>query len=155
MNTSATRLRFTATYMWPGSFFNETSVVEISEGTLEAALAAMPDTTWHGRHAFGFEIGETTLKRFISDDGEERWLATGPSRKLGRWYFGVSMSIDDVAAENVANAGEYVILLSNMRGNGWHTVVRTVAGIFQPVEEGDTVLLASQHPYYSLDREPS
>lgn len=142
-----TRIRHTATYMWPGSFLNETMVMELSDGTLEAGLAAMPEDTMWGSHAFGFEITETVLKRFVSDDGEERWLATGRARRLGRWYFGETMTLSQVAAENITNGGKHDILLANMRGNNWPTVVRTIAGNFQPIEDGDDVLPASMHPY--------
>ena len=143
---AATRARFTATYLYPGSFVSETKTRTLDESTLQAALAAMPEGTIYGGPVFGIEIIETLQKRFVSDDGEERWLADSSPRRIGRWYFGETLTLAHVTALNVTKGGAYDVLLANMRGNGWTSVVRTVAGNFQPVEYGDVVLPASEHP---------
>jgi hypothetical protein len=145
------KIKYTATYLWPGSFVDETASKPLPSPTLAAALAEMPEDRIYGSHAFGFEITETPMKLFTSDDDEQRWLANGKSRRVGYWYFGEMMTLAEVGAQNTN--GRYDILLSNMRGNDWSAVVRTIAGNFKPVEDGVTVLPPSQHPH--LDRVPS
>jgi hypothetical protein len=111
----------------------------------------MPETLIYGSHAFGFEITETPMKLFTSEDGEERWLADGKSRRTGYWYFGETMTLAEVEALNTDD--RHNILLANMRGNGWSAVVRTIAGNYKPVEDDVTVLPPSQHPH--LNKVPS
>jgi hypothetical protein len=145
------KTKYTATYLWPGSFVDETASRTLPAPTLAAALAEMPEDRIYGSHAFGFEITETPMKLFTAGDGEERWLAAGSTRRVGIWYFGEMMTLAEVEALNTDDRHD--ILLANMRGNDWSAVVRTTAGNYKPVEDGVTVLPPSQHPH--LDRVPS
>lgn len=145
------RTVYWATYMWAGAFVDETTSVQLDDGTVEAAIEAMPEERNHGHLPFGFEIVETTQKLFVAvSDGEVRWQGDGTT-SLGHWYFGDELSLEDITARNrsLADAGKFDILLANMRGNNWPVVVRTIAGNFKPVESNDTVLPASMHPHYT------
>jgi len=130
---STTRTRITVAPLYPGSLFPEDGrPVEIPDTDSATALAAVADD---GRW-FALEVRTTPQKRWTDGDGGELWTSTGEGSSY-RIYAGESFTVADV--EQLP--GDYSILLSNMRGNGWAKIVRTRRGNWQPLE-GDDVVIA-------------
>lgn len=125
--------KITATYYYPGSFFAEDRTKDLLDATLAAAIDARPDDRW-----FAVEVKRQPVKVFRSEDGEQRVLSDGQAVKVGKWYVGEEFTAEEI--EDLDDGQDHTILLSNMRGNGWATVVRTRVGNWQPVEAGDVVL---------------
>ena len=132
--TAITRIRDTATPLYPGSFMPEEGrPVLIADADPATALAAVPDD---GRW-FALSVCTVTERRWDDGAGGSKWLAEGAPDRY-RIYVGETFTADEIEAWS--NADSYRILLSNMRGNGWERVVRTRAGNFQPVESVDVVV---------------
>ena len=101
-----TRIRFTAEYSYPGSFFAETSTRDIADGSKETALAANPDDHW-----YAVTVREITERKFTADNGSERWLSEGDPKKTS-WVIGERIHWEDIP-DIPANE----ILRSNIRCN--------------------------------------
>lgn len=128
---SNTRTMVTATPLYPGSFVSEEgSSVVVNDADVNTVLAAVEDD---GRW-FAVEVTTSKQKRWTDDDGGEMWTTVGKPQRY-RIYLGEKLTIADV--EQLP--GEYSILLSNMRSNGWDPICRTRRGNFQPIEPGDVV----------------
>jgi hypothetical protein len=126
-----TRIRTTATPLYPGSFFpEEGSPVTIPDASPETALRAVSgDEGW-----FAVEVDTFTEERWTNGRGGEQWIAVSP-RKSYRIYAG-----EELIAADIPDIPENRILLRNMEGNGWRSVVRTRSGNFQPLADGDVVV---------------
>jgi len=108
-------------FFYPGAFVSETSTCEVTD---RSPVTDVPVGVYGYRF---FSRSEVEV------DGE---VLTGADKDhSGITYFGEVMSLDDVA-----KLPRTEILQSNMRGNGWASVVRTVRGNFQPINERDIVL---------------
>lgn len=73
----------------------------------------------------------------------DEWLLGKEKNYSPYIYFGEALTVEDVERLNGGDArlsGEYRILLSNMRGNGYSRVVRTIRGSFHPLNKGDVVI---------------
>lgn len=111
-------------YSFPGSFMSNHKVEE-----LQARIA--PDVL--PENCFAYQFFDRTE---VTEDGE---TLTGPRKNTSpMYYLGETLTLEDVKAL----PGDTQILQSNMRCNGWDTVVRTVCGNFQPLREGDVVIAA-------------
>lgn len=133
-----TRTRITATPLYPGSFFPEDGrPVELPDASFEAALAAVTDDGgW-----FALQVTTVEQKRWDDGEGGELWKQIGAPIAAYRIYVGEEFTAEDI--ESWPTADQHDILLSNMRGNDWPTVVKTRRGNFQPVEHGDVVIAAA------------
>lgn len=109
-------------YFYVGSFFSESSTAVVENRN-------RPENIPGNAFAYRFFDREEMVV-----DGEK--LMGSPKNYSGTTYFGEEMTLDDVI-KNVPNSE---ILQSNMRSNGYKTVVKTRRGNFQPVQQGDTVL---------------
>jgi len=123
-------------YLYPGSFFPEESVREVTGRDPErTAREADPAV-------FAFEFFDR-VKMAVVASGEEVEVGSGAIRKSGLYYIDAEpMTSADVAAL----PGDHSILLSNMRSNGWDPVLRCRTGNFRPLEEGDTVISSGVRP---------
>lgn len=127
------RTMITVTPLFPGSLFpEEGSPVEISNSDVQTALDAVEGDGW-----FALEVATRTQKRWEDGDGGELWLDTGNSSGY-HIYSGEELTVEDV--QNLNDGRDYSILLTNMRVNSWHKVVRTRRGNFQPLEPNDVVI---------------
>lgn len=111
-------------FLYPGSFFNESSAREVE--TRDPSAVQTP------REAFGYKFFDR--QEYVAQDGEV--LVGEPRNRSGTHYFGRLMSLADVKRE----VPDSDILQSNMKSNGWKKVVRTRHGNFQPFEKGDLVV---------------
>ena len=109
-------------YNFPGSFMSNLSVKEVQERIAPDGLPA---------NCFGYQFFDRTE---VMQDGEI--LLGSRKNESPMHYIGEVMTIDDVKAL----PGDTQILQSNMRCNDWDTVVRTIAGNFQPLRNGDVVI---------------
>jgi hypothetical protein len=108
-------------FFYPGSFVSETSTREVAD---RSPITDIP------KGAYGYRFYSQSE---VVIDGE---TLTGPIKeRSGMIYFGEVMSLVDVS-----KLPRTEILQSNMRCNHWETVVRTVRGNFQNLNEGDQVL---------------
>jgi len=136
MAENSTQNRTHVTYLYPGSFLPEEGrTVRVADATLAWALRHSPDDRW-----FAAEFSTQDWQRWTNAEGDEKWMPVSGARPVKRRvYVGEAMTVDQVAAL----PGDHRTLISNMNGNGWATVVRTRAGNFQPVEDGDVVVSAA------------
>lgn len=116
----------------PGAFVSETSAVSIAERCPKVAAAMAPDS------AYAFRFFD---RREVEVEGEK--LVGNPTNESPTYYIGGELMDYDAVRDRVPNNE---ILLSNMRGNRWEHVVRTRFGNFQPLNEGDQILVAEPRP---------
>jgi hypothetical protein len=115
-------------WYYPGSFVSETSSVMVSD---RSAPVVIPE------RAYGYRFFARTE---VVEDGER---LVGANRDYSPMtYFGEVLTVDQVKALPEHRHDQYRVLISNMECNGWKSVVRTVQGNFQPINEGDTVRAA-------------
>jgi hypothetical protein len=114
-------------FYFPGSFFSETSVKEV---TSRSAPVDIPK----GAYGYCFYSQEE-----IEQGGE---ILVGKVKdRSPMTYFGEILTLEQVKA--LEPAWDYRILVSYMENNKWERVVRTVRGGFQPLREGDRVVTPS------------
>ena len=125
------------TLFYPGAFFPEESVREVGTRDPEAiAREADPAV-----YAFSFHDKVTTTAII---DGQEIELGSRAINKSGRYYIDAERL---TAADVEALPGDHSILLANMRGNHWDTILCCRPGNFQPLEEGDVVISSETVPH--------
>lgn len=118
------------TYYVPGVFVSEESVRPIATRNAQTAARFAPED------AFAFTFHDR-VETTVTVGGQDVELTSKGINKSGRYYINAErLTADDVAAL----PGDHRILLSNMRSNGWETVLRCRAGNFQPLESGDEVI---------------
>lgn len=136
------RLKYTAVYSYPGSFFPEDTSRELSEPTLAAALAVAPaDEEGYFRRDgwYAVEVKTTTQKLFTAEDGEQQWINQGTER-VTRVVIGERIHADDIEATE-RNA----ILIANIRGNTTDGYgVHTRCGNWQMSSDYDQVLAPAE-----------
>ena len=109
-------------FFFPGSFASETSAQEV---------ASRADAVELPRGAYGYRF---FARREIEQGGE---VLKGERKDIGPMtYYGEVLTLEDVQSLT----GDYRILASNMKCNGWDRVVRTVRGNFQPLDTCDVVV---------------
>lgn len=111
-------------YQHPGSFFSEESVKPV--GTRDPQQQAN-DALDNAFAFFYFDV----VKSIVDIEGERIETSSG-RRNISKTYY-VNAELLDYDAVS-ALPGDYAILLSNMRGNGWSAIVRCRTGNFQPFE---------------------
>lgn len=128
------RVRMTATPLYPGAFMSERGAeVELSRAEPSVVLEALcGDLSW-----FGALVSSRRQKGWSDGAGGELWTN---DEDLESYYLYVGEALTAADIEAWPDAADYRILLSNMRGNGWSTVVRTRCGNFQPVNVNDVVV---------------
>lgn len=117
-------------YFFPGILMSEHTTRKLTAGgtRVAAALEQLPEG------AFAFRLFELPI---VPADTDEYQVI--PKRKNESKMFYPEGTLHSIA--EVESWGEdYRILASNMRGNGWNTVVKCRTGNFQPFESGDVVL---------------
>jgi len=110
-------------FLHPGSFWPEETIIEIED---RSKIPEVPKTAF--AYEF-FDMEETEL------DGEK--LYGNRKNKSARTYLGEVLTYEQVEK----SVPDSRILLSNMKSNGWEKIVKTRMGNFQPLEEGDTVII--------------
>jgi hypothetical protein len=117
-------------YLYPGTFYSESSA-RVSPGRdPDRAAREAPESAFAFRF-YGRAAAEITV------DGQPVTLKSGEIRATGRYYIDAE-ALD--AAAVAALPGDYSILLSNMRGNGWGVILRCRTGNFQPLQDGDEIV---------------
>lgn len=112
----------------PGSFFSEQSFHAVPERTIEAALAVLPAS------AFRFRFYDA-LAATVDVEGEPQTVRKNENTSAWHYAGGTIYTLAEMEALNIAEAGRYDILLSNMRGNGWDRVIHTPKGNWHPWED--------------------
>lgn len=116
------RIRYTAEYSYPGSFFPETSARDVPDASLESVRAAQPDDRWYAA-----EVKEIKERRFAAENGQERWLRDDDPKKVASWVIG-----EKIHWESIPDTDQNSILRSNIRGNSKDGYgVKTRAGNWQ------------------------
>jgi hypothetical protein len=127
-----TRTLITVTPLYPGSFFPEHGrPISIINAEPETALKAAEtvEGVW-----FALEVRTTRQKLWTDGDGGEMWMPVSGNLTSYRIYAGEEIAADQLIGD------EFDILRSNMRSNGWNTVVRTRRGNYQPIKANDVVV---------------
>lgn len=120
---------FHAEYDLPGSFFGEAVSRELPERSVAAAKAAAP------KSAFAFTLFECPDP---VDLGPEYRVIPKRQNVSGKHFLGGQIfTLEEIEA---LGRSEDSILLSNMRSNRWHRVIRTSMGNWQPFEETSCIV---------------
>lgn len=119
-------------YEMPGSFFAETSTIEVPERRVDIAKSRAPE------NAYAFEFYSVREPDFEWNEEHFDVIPRAFDRSNKHYLGGSVLTQENVERENTD--GRYDILLSNMRGNRWDRVIRTPFGNTQPFEEGDVVV---------------
>lgn len=120
--------------LYPGAFFPEDETQEVSERDPAAFARNAPA----GVFAFSF-YDVASLDADI--DGQPVTLRSRAFRESGLYYIDAEpLTVADIEAL----PGDRSVLLSNMRGNGWATVLRCRTGNFRPLEDGDVVISTAE-----------
>lgn len=122
-----------ASYLLPGSFFNEDTARELPERSVEAATAAAPVG------AFAFQLFDSPIVDFEFDAARFRVLPIAQNKSATHYLGGTVYS----RAEIEMMGEDKRILAANMKGNGWARVIQTRAGNWQPFNDDDVLLEAS------------
>ena len=109
-------------FYYPGSLVNEEETKLIS---------SRKDKIEIPKGSFGYRFFDRTE---ILKNGE--MLRGKPKNYSGMHYLGRKMSLAEVKEELPRKR----ILISNMRGNNYKHVVKTIRGNFQPFEKGDKII---------------
>ena len=119
-----------ARYYMPGSFFSEDEAREISDCSIDAAVAQAPED------AFAFVLYDRPVIDFEYDPKLFR-VAPVPQNESGKHYLGGKTYTPD---ELRALPGDHRILIGNVEGNGWGRAIQCRTGNWQPFEEGDVLV---------------
>jgi hypothetical protein len=113
-------------YLYPGSFFAESSEVPVAERVLP--LPVQPRVA--GYRFFSRTEVQTT-------DGEK---LVGPKHDFSPWvYFGHEYSAKEIGVVH----GTASILYQNIAGNGYERAVKTIFGNWYPLSPGEIVVTPS------------
>ena len=114
----------------PGAFFPEDEAQVVSERDPATFARQAPASVF----AFSFY---DVASLDVDIDGQPVTLRSRAFGESGLYYIDAeSLTAGDVEAM----PGDHSILLSNMRGNGWATVLRCRTGNFQLLKDGDVVI---------------
>lgn len=115
-----------AEFLLPGTLFPESTTITVDDSDPEAIAKLAPNG------AFCFTTYEITE---APDLGPEFTVTPRPRNRSGRFYLGGTLhDLDEVRAMG------FDILASNMRSNGWPTVIRCRTGNWQPFTADDQLL---------------
>lgn len=131
--------RVYARALYPGSLFPEEGAsIRISDTTTtQRIIDQFSDRDDHLGQWFAIEVIEQNWQFWWTSEDDSEWRPKQDgTRKTWRIYVGELLTNVEVAAL----PGNHETLLSNMRSNGWDTVVRTRVGNFQPFQENDVVI---------------
>ena len=118
------------TYLLPGIMITEESVHAVAHRDPRQAAADAP------ADAFAFTFHDQVTAT-ATVDGQEVPLTSRALNKSKRFYIDAEkLTYADVEALD----GDHHILLANMRGNRWETMLRCRTGNYQPLEDGDQVI---------------
>jgi hypothetical protein len=120
-------------YLYPGAFFAEDSAQEVSGRDPERIAREAPEGV------FAFEFYDVVTAT-VCIGGEDVELRSKAIHSTGRYYIDAE-ALDAAGVE--ALPGDHSILLSNMRGNRWATILLCRTGNFQPLEDGDVLVSSS------------
>lgn len=136
--TKKPTLKHYVTFYSPGTFFSESTSKDIAEwDTDKAVKMARKIVERYGAKPYGFRFYTTKLK--ANKDGSKTWQE---SKKSKMYYIGGKiLTIDDIEKRN--KDGKDDILLANMRGNDWPTVIQNDNSwrTTQPFDPKNDVLL--------------
>jgi hypothetical protein len=131
-----------AKYYLPGSFFAEDQAVELSDRSIDAAVARAPE------HAFAFVLYDTAVPDFDFDASLFRVVPIPQNYSAKHYLGGVIYTCDELRALALVEGeqGKYRTLISNVT-NYTATgdpvegrAIRCVTGNWQPFEDGDVLL---------------
>lgn len=119
-------------YFMPGAFVPEEGTREVPERNPYEIARELP------ADVFAFEFFEKIAMNItLNESGDREQLASGERNRSGRFY----IDAEKLTASDVeALPGDHRILLSNMRGNGWDTILRCRTGNFQPPLAEDSIV---------------
>ena len=112
-------------YWYGGLLFAEDSVAEVKERNPEEACKNAKPGAW------AFQFFDKTLANV---DGQE--LVGKEQNESSRYLIGRKMTLDDVRREMPNEK----ILIGNMEGNGYKSILKTRGGQAFPIHKGDIVL---------------
>jgi hypothetical protein len=121
----------------PGALFSEGEVHEVPERTVEAAIKLAP------RHAFAFRFYDVNEPP-ADIDRESFDVAPKALNKSARYYLGGELFTPDEIVAGAAGTGDFSILVSNARGNGYDRLIRCRTGNWQPFEADDTLVIEGE-----------
>lgn len=116
-------------YYFRGFFFDEHSVLDISDRSIKKAIEQAPD----GAFAFSFyDVQETP------DLGPEFEVRSVPLRESGMYFIDAEVfSLGQLRAKNDPSLR---ILITNMESNGWEYAVHCRTGNWKPFEQNDRLV---------------
>jgi hypothetical protein len=136
-----TRERHFAEYLYPGSFFPESTSREVPAATLTAAVNAGPDEDGYFSKDgwYAVKIKTAVEKLFVADDGDESWI--GKPDVVATVIVG-----DRIHFSEIEKSDRNRILISNIecnsRDGGYGVLTR--CGNWQIASDYDFVISASE-----------
>jgi hypothetical protein len=123
------------TFLSPGTFVHEETTLPIESWDVEKACEMAHDINErHGSRPFAFE--------FSTRERGEKDLDSKVTKESGRYFLGGTLLTAKEIKAMEEKPGQYDILISNMRCNGWPRVVVNDNSwrIFQPLGKNDCIL---------------
>lgn len=121
MTNPTQRYRYSAEYLYPGSFFPEETYRDLPDGHLSTALELAPDEEGYFKKDgwYAVRIRTRIEKRFVAEDGEETWIRQGEGH-VKSYVIGVLTHVNNIHDLESGAAGDMLdnrILKSNIRSN--------------------------------------
>lgn len=118
-------------FIFPGSFFSESSYEEHNDRTVAPNVPA---------RAFGYRFFDRDVYECTREDGK-KFEEYGCQKNVSPWvYFGQVKTLAQVEQMARETPKRWDILLSNMRINEYKRIVQTKFGQSIPLNDDDTVL---------------
>jgi len=143
--TASSRIRYVATYLYPGIFLPESTDRDIPEPTIEAVIAAAPaETSYFTKDGwYAVQVHEIVEARYVSAvDSTDMWV--GQTRvHVHTWIVG-----EEVRWQDLPDVPENRSLIFNIKHNSPTGVgVRTRRGNWQPLTEKTSVISPDALPH--------
>lgn len=121
-------MKYMAEFLLPGFLFPESTVRDLPEHTVEAAVAVAPE----GAYCFTlYEIEEPP------DLGPDFKVSPVAKNRSKRYYLGGRI-YNVIEIESMGD--DKRTLAANMRGNHWDEIIQCKPGNWQPFEPGDVLV---------------
>jgi len=130
-----------AQFFSPGTLFAETSTRELTEGTVDEAVAISKEISErYNATPYGFDLVTKLVSEPIDDgEGGKMEVASKEVERDGRYYLGGKLIRYEEAVEM---DGERSAWCSNMRGNGWPICIQNTNSFksTQPFRKDDAIV---------------
>ena len=135
------RTRYTAEYLYPGSFFPEEVSVSVKDDTLQSILDSDPgpNAIYKNTPAYGVVVRKVCEKRAVFDDGTDTWVLDGSPSITKRYLWGEFYSSEAIKAIE----GDSVLYRNSLYNGILDGAIKCRSGNWQTVEPKTVVITES------------